>query len=558
MQWLGLSLVEASLLFGALAAVLTALYLAGRNLPLLRVPYLPFWGEAEGRSAGARSLRLRSPLSLLLALVIVLLLVLALGEPRFGASRPARTLVILLDHSASMAANDEQPSRLELAKRVVSQQASTLRSEDKLVLLALADRAAPIARAGADQATLTRALDALRPSDEAGDLARGVESALALLSGERQPELLLLSDGNLRGVDEALALLRSQPHIEAHQVTFGKQGRNLAVTGLSARPYTLDRAHQELLVTVHNAGRSAETVELVLSADRTPLLRETMTVPARSSVTRTFRDLVQAGEMLRARLIPALPDVLPRDDQRETSLPVRSPTRVVAFSRGNRYLEAALLLEDYLHVSVLAPEAPFDPAQYDVAIFDGVLPKQPAPLPALFFAPYERGETQPLPTNGTRARPYFEHWDREHPLLRGLGLGDVNVARAARTSPRPGDVVLASAGSGLPLIVEGVRNEQPFLALTFDIRESDLPLRAAFPLFVLAAVQRLGQPDDPAPTRPDASAGASDVQTEPQPLLPAAPRTAPLASRAPWQLLALAALLLLAVEWLTFQRRVTS
>jgi hypothetical protein len=39
-----------------------------------------------------------------------------------------------------------------------------------------------------------------------------------------------------------------------------------------------------------------------------------------------------------------------------------------------------------------------------------------------------------------------------------------------------------------PLIVAGDRTERRFVALTFDVRESDLPLRVAWPLLVLNAI----------------------------------------------------------------------
>jgi hypothetical protein len=55
--------------------------------------------------------------------------------------------------------------------------------------------------------------------------------------------------------------------------------------------------------------------------------------------------------------------------------------------------------------------------------------------------------------------------------------------------PEPGDKVLgASDGGASPILVAGTRGGFKFVALGFDARDSDLPLRIAWPLFVLDCV----------------------------------------------------------------------
>jgi len=560
MQWLGLSLLEASLLFGALALAIAALYLGQRNLPTLRVPYLPFWRDSQGGATGGRLRRIRSPFSLLLSLLIVLLLVLALADPHFVGEPPARTVVMLIDHSASMATRDERSTRLAAAKRAVLAQVAALRAKDHFVLLALADRTTALTRGHAEPAAVEAALGRLLPSNDQGDMEQGIRTALSLLDGAARPELLLLSDGALRGIEPALSLLRAHHEVQAHQLSFGKTARNLAVTQLAARAYPLDKGHLELMVSVHNRGPAPERARLRVATGKTPLLDEELVLPARSSVVRTIGDLVNAGDSVEAGIIADKPDLQPADDLLTATLPARRRTRVLASSHGNRYLEAALLLDDYLDVTWVEPGQPPPDADQDVAIFDGVLPTVPLSLPALFLAPFASSPIQPLPAQGERARPFFEQWDREHPLLRGLALGDVNMARAARTKPASDDAVLAHAAAALPLIVEGARSKQRFIALTFDVRESDLPLRAAWPLLVLRAIERLSsvEPTGPAAVRTSQHA---DTMIEPRRLLPeqvAGDSSRRTRAPGPWQLLTMAALLLLAIEWLFLQRRLSS
>jgi hypothetical protein len=169
-------------------------------------------------------------------------------------------------------------------------------------------------------------------------------------------------------------------------------------------------------------------------------------------------------------------------------LPPRKKVRVLCVTEGNRYLEAALLLDEYFEVDVAAPGARVRFADYDVAIFDRNAPQEPPGIAALYLAP---PPSEAFPSDGEIPRPRFDNVRREHPILRHVALSDVNVASASRLKTQPGDAVLASSAAG-PLLVSGERAGQPFVALTFDVARSDLPLRVAWPLLLINTLDWFG------------------------------------------------------------------
>ncbi len=71
----------------------------------------------------------------------------------------------------------------------------------------------------------------------------------------------------------------------------------------------------------------------------------------------------------------------------------------------------------------------------------------------------------------------------------------MNVARALEVDLQRGDRAVASDDRG-PLIVTGTRQDQPFVAFTFDVRQSDLPLRVAWPLLLLNTIDHFVQERD--------------------------------------------------------------
>ena len=78
--------------------------------------------------------------------------------------------------------------------------------------------------------------------------------------------------------------------------------------------------------------------------------------------------------------------------------------------------------------------------------------------------------------------------------VRWTALADVNIASALQVTLEREDRVVAGTDA-LPLIVEGRRNGQRFVALNFDPRRSDLVLRVAWPLFLLNTIDWFVQED---------------------------------------------------------------
>ncbi len=556
---LGLTLLSA-------AGVLLLLYLLRRPTRRVVVPWLALWLELvpERKRASALFRRLRGLVSLLLALAIAGAVVFALGDPERGLARPGRSVVLLIDRSASMGARDVRPSRLEQAKARAHQWLAQLGSDDRALVAALDDGLTPLSGFSADRAELGRAIDGVAQGAAGADLGRALSLVSDLAAGRSHPELVLFSDGNLRGVEAAERQLADRPELAARYERVGESARNVGITRFSARRYPLDKTHYECLVAVTNFGRAPEPLRLQIRAAGQLLYETSFTLAPGAHETRAFADLPGSEALLEAGVLLARgADPLAADDRAFAQLPPRPRPRVLSVSRGNRYLEAALLLDESLEVSELAPEAYQGSAGFDVAIFDGVLPARPPESAALYLGPPLAGEGAfPLARRGVLERPFCDRVQESDALVQGLALYDANIARATRLALAPGDRALASTREGAPLIVEGARDGLPFVALAFDLRASDLPLRPAWPLLLLRALDRLtGDAAREAPpvhasipAEEGAIGGRAALFRHAHAPPPAAPTRLPLRI---WPLLVLAALILLTLEWLTFHRRWT-
>lgn len=491
MVFAGLELAQALALFAAAGAVAVALYLLRLRQRRVSVPFLALWEPLLAKPASTRLFaRLRRLLSLLVALLLIALLTAALADPRPAeGSRQLRHTLLVVDAGLTMQATDVRPSRLAAALARAHDRIADAGSSHRMLVAQLDAALTPLSSLTSERDELERALAHVQPTDAATNAEAAYRFALAVLEGRHGARVVVLSD-RATAPDAKLAAALKHAGIAVEMVRIGRGDANFAVTEFALRRYPLDKTRAELFFEVRNASRAQGKLELTLFGDGAPLAVETLDVAAGASVRRIFDDIGGVDRTLEARIRPldGARDDLPADDHAYAVVPPRRRARVLCVSEDNRYLEAALLLDEYLTVDVVAPANYASAEGYDAVIYDRFVPPRAPGADAIYLRPAPAaGRVAPLEVTGEVERPLFDRIERDHPILRWTALRDVNVARALLLQPAAGDHVLA-ADPRTPLIVAGERDGHRFVALGFDVRQSDLPLRVAWPLLILNAI----------------------------------------------------------------------
>lgn len=495
MEWLGVAPSQLAWA-GALAGLaVVALYLLKQRRRRVPVPFAPLWTRVlEERPSAKLFERLRRLLSLLLQLVLLALLVVALGDPRpAGASRRGRTTVLLLDASASLSATDVPGGRFTAAREAARRLVRSMGPDDRMLVAQMDAEVTALTPMTDDVATLEAAVSAYRPRDTGLDLPRALRFARDVLRGNAHGEVVVVGDGAYPPV-EGESPLGSLP---LRYVGVGRRGRNLGLTAFSARRYPLDRSRCEAMVELQSWSDRAESVVLTVSVDGAPIERARLRVEPGERVQRVIERLSGGGERLEARLAleDGSHDDLPVDDVAYATLPERRRARVLSVGRGNRYVEAALLLDEYLEVVDATPEqAPAALAQgrFDVVLSDGVPVVVPPGVGWIALRPPVDGSPRVAepgfvgaPAGGALG---FERVDRRHPVTRFTSdLEEAHVGRLVRYRLDPRDRVLGASAVG-PLLVAGEREGGRFVLFTFDVRESDVPLLVSWPVLLINAI----------------------------------------------------------------------
>jgi hypothetical protein len=496
MIFAGLPLAQLLMIAGAASALTVLLYVLKLRRRPVPVPFARIW-DAVFRDRQATELfsKLRRLLSLLFQLALLALLILALGNPKPKASiLEGRHLVVLVDGSASMKAVDVKPSRIEVAKAEVRKLVHGLGSADRALIVEMGSLPSPLSTMSSDVTELDPAIDSLSASDTRADLERGLSFAVDSLRGLPKAEIVVVSDGVLGDLSEL------EKHLDFGGASLkfmpvGKSGTNVAISQFSVRRYPLDKSRSEVMLEVANTNDQPVQIELTLLGDGSIIDVSRIALGPNERLPRYYQDLAGASRTLEAkiRLADGRSDDLPADDHAFALMPERHRARVLLISRGNTYLDAALLLDEYLDVTTVLPGKPLPSEHFDVAILDGVADRLPDTVAAaLYLNPPEDGSPAKL---GRAIKDFgFDTWDKKSPILRFLALGDVQVADGHAFLPGPSDHVLGASEQG-PILVSGVRAGHKFVALGFDPRNSDLVLRVAWPLFVLNSINAFVEED---------------------------------------------------------------
>lgn len=513
MTLLGLPAAQLAALFAGAGGVLFALYLLRQRRRRLEVPFARLWQKVLHRSEATTLWhRLKRWLSLLLQLLLLALLVLSLGDPRLAASKQGRTMVFLIDASASMQALSDPGgrTRLDLARDEARRLIRDLAGDDVAVVVSLDGQPAPQGGLSSDERDLLAQVEAVSAKDGPADLPRALRLCADLLAGRDNPQVVLISDG---GFDDAtlavLAAERRAPALARLDLRYAPVGApppgagNVAITAFSVRRYRHNRLSYEVLLELRSfpaaqKGQKGEPgtptkVKLELQQEGETVDVQELSLAPGERVQRLYPDLAGSGVHLEARIRPAGPDLLPLDDRAYAVLPQRRRQRALLVTRGNLYVEGALLAasagdENGFQVSKLPPPAyaPAQAAGYDAVIFDDFTPPDPPAAHALYLNP--QGEASPFPIAGTLPAPLVTERAKDHPVMRWINLKDLNASRASVFRLAPGDVAL-SGMLGKAILVAGTRQvagaPRRVVALGLDIKQSDLPLRPALPLLLI-------------------------------------------------------------------------
>ncbi|MEZ4836825.1 MAG: BatA and WFA domain-containing protein [Caldilineaceae bacterium] len=424
----------------------------------------------------------RRNLLLILQLIATALLVLALTPaPSRGPKASAGRRRYSSWTSASMAAADGSPTRLDDAKTQLRMLIDGLPATATVTLITAGEDVRIAVSSSRDRRQLHDAVNALRVGAGGSRLDAALELASAVAARQPDAEIVVYSD--FAGIDDAGFLLDRIDDAAVRFVTLGARTWNQSVTALALQRAP-DAASLIAFVQVTNFSEDPVQRRLVLSpAQGDALAAYDLDLPAQGERVVVVEDLPPTLPAVVASLSGE--DLLPVDDRAWAVAPTAAAVDVTLVTPGNRFLETALALQPGLSLTTVRP-ADYRPVEADLTIIDGSLPVT-MPLPAgnlLIVGPVRSSEL--FSVTGELDQPDPLAVDRSDPLLANVNLGEISILRSASivTPAWARPLVVDAADSTSPLLFAGELGDRRVAVLTFDLRRSDLPLQVAFPILL--------------------------------------------------------------------------
>ena len=479
-------------LFAALLGAILLQYILRLKRKERVVPSSLLWQSAiRDLQANAPWQKLRSSLLMWLQLGFVALAVLALMRPALKVlASGGQTVAIVLDSSASMQANDVSPSRFERARGEANRLINALSSSDSGTVIAAGAQTRVLAPLTTDKNALKRALSRATPVDTGADVREAIVLAASLLKDKKNAQIYVLSDGAFPPLQE-MNVGKSGLQF----VKIGTRSDNVALTALEARRGYSESNRAQVFATVSNFSPRAQKINLELSRDGNLVEVRPVELPA---ATKNASGELQPGQnsllfdnlqfdsgQFSAKF--DLKDDLSTDNVAYARLDAPRQINVLLAS-DNLFLEKALNIDPNVRLFNGSPQSG---TAYDVVVCDGNVPANLPNANQLVFNTFT--PLTPVEKIGFVPQPSVADYDRDDPVTRYAPWNDLKFAQSLAVKLKPWGRALVEA-QNTPLIVAGERGGKRVIWCGFDVRESDFPLRVAFPIFITNSLRWLSAP----------------------------------------------------------------
>jgi hypothetical protein len=422
--------------------------------------------------------RVRRAVSLAATVLIAIALALAVTRPgpRRSTDASRGRLLIVLDSSWSMLARTSSgETRWDRAVQEAHRLAAASGGED----VALATTADGLVEGpSSDTALIETAIDRVRPA-----------------GGESAPWPDVAGVDRVHFITDGSVARRLDPRVIVQSVF--EPAANVAITAFDARPAPAGARAAEAYVAVANYAPVAQPVRLTITRDSTVIAERTVELGAGEAGHQALPIASGRGARLMAR-VTAPQNALAIDDEAAAWMPGVEPTLVTVVTEEPGSALGLLLQRDPSLTATFVSPANYRAGRADVLIFDRFVPPSAPNRPALLFAP------PPVDWLGTAgAEERAPRWARSdaHPVLSGVDPLTLDIKRARSYT---GDVLspVARSEKGTPLVLVTDRLDSRLVVVAFALADSNLGFSPAFPVLVGNALEWLARPSYGPPRRP--------------------------------------------------------
>lgn len=447
--------------------LLVLLYILKRKYREEVIPSTLLWNEVyKNTRANTPWEKLRKNIMLLLQIIILLLLILSLMRPflNFGG-KTYKNIILVIDNTASMAAEYGDGSRLEEAKRLAKEVLYSTKDDTNTYIISFDGNSNLLQNGDFNKEVSNEIISSISQSYNTGEISESLSFVKAIGEGiEEEYEVIAITDKDF-----------SLGDVNGKVVSLANSGVNASIDNISHK-FLEDKVR--VIATITNRGSGEYSGDFSLYDGEELISVETLDLKEGENKTLTFDLPSIKSEFLRGEL--SRKDMILEDNTYNHVIGKKKVNKVLIVTEQNLFLEKAFASIQNTEVyktnsaSNLTSED-----NYDLYVFDNVTPDiMPSKGSILFINP--------------SSNEFFNVINGGEGGEAKAVIGEVSkyLEETTFTAAKYNSIEMPYYGRGFLNIDEdfiGFKGEvdgRKIAALSFDLHNSDFPLKKEFPILM--------------------------------------------------------------------------
>ncbi|MGN0028079.1 MAG: BatA and WFA domain-containing protein [Clostridium sp.] len=447
--------------------LLVLLYILKRKYREEVIPSTLLWNEVyKNTRANTPWEKLRKNIMLLLQIIILLLLILSLMRPflNFGG-KTYKNIILVIDNTASMSAEYGDGSRLEEAKRLAKEVLSSTKDDTNTYIISFDGNSNLLQNGDFNKDISNEVISSISQSYNTGEISESLSFVKAIGEGiEEEYEVIAITDKDF-----------SLGDVNGKVVSLANSGVNASIDNISHK-FLEDKVR--VIATITNRGSGEYSGDFSLYDGEELISVETLDLKEGENKTLTFDLSSIKSEFLRGEL--SRKDMILEDNTYNHVIGKKKVNKVLIVTEQNLFLEKAFASIQNTEVyktnsaSNLTSED-----NYDLYVFDNVTPDiMPSKGSILFINP--------------SSNEFFNVINGGEGGEAKAVIGEVSkyLEETTFTAAKYNSIEIPYYGRGFLNIDEdfiGFKGEvdgRKIAALSFDLHNSDFPLKKEFPILM--------------------------------------------------------------------------
>lgn len=483
MQLLELS----NLIFIYIIPLILLFYLLKRKYENYQISSILLWKKMlKDQEANKPWQRLRKNILLFLQLLIATLLIMALLRPAIESDNLlSKHTIIVIDSSGSMLALEEDNrNRFDIAKDEINKLIDKKNDEQYITLIDMNQTPNIVISKSSDKTDLKQALNSVEARNGAGDDYATFTLAKTIALFEDSSGIVWFGDGTNYKLNEMNESLPENVKFQHLQIGSKNENLSLAI-------FITQKTEDNIigLLRIDNYGSSEKNAKVNIYNYQNEFIDTyNFTITAEGSYSIELSNLPQS-EAYYAEL-EQVEDAL-IEDNIIWSVPFDNQgiDTILISEEGNHFLSQALSAGHRTNLKKADTYPLNKNTEADIWIFDGLVPSALPDGNVLIVGP--NISTEWLKYFGEKdVNEDIKATNPTHELLKYVIWKDVHISKISKIDKISGLETLIKIGDD-PLLLAGNYQGRKIIILTFDIHNSDFPLRASFPILIQNIVEYL-------------------------------------------------------------------